>query len=161
MILAEEWLSSETIHLTSDSARNSGFGAYLGSTGDWFNSTWKAAGVREGHSMTYLELFPITLAMLVWGDKLANSKLILHCDNLGVVGIINKQSSRCPHIMSLLRKLVLTCLKHNIMVRSCYINTKANIVSDALSRFQWARFAAAAPNASKVPSAIRHLLPLN
>ena len=52
-----------------------------------------AAGVTGDHSIAYLELFTISLAMLTWAEKLANSKMICHCDNMSVVSIITS----CMH----------------------------------------------------------------
>ena len=158
MILPEEWLSSDVLQLWTDSAMSVGFSAYL--KGAWFCGSWQGAGVAPGHSIAYLELFPIVLAMTVWGNKLANSRIIFHCDNQAVVSIINRQSSKCPHIMALLRRLVLTCLKNNITAISRHQSGKTNVICDALSRFQWERFKAAAPHADTEPTPIAHLLPL-
>ena len=41
--------------------------------------------------------------------------ITFHCDNANVVHAINSQSSHLPKLMSLVRKLVVACLKHNIL----------------------------------------------
>ena len=159
MILANEWLSSDVIELYTDAAKSIGFGAYY--SGHWFNGTWDMAGVKGDYSIAYLELFPIVLAMLTWAEKLANCKINFHCDNMSVVSIINRQSSKCPHIMILLRKLVLVCLKQNIIFKSSHIEGIRNNITDALSRNQLERFAAIAQEADPMPTTIAQWLPLH
>ena len=57
-------------------------------------------------------------------------------DNAGVVEIVNKLSSKNHHIMKLVRMLVLSCLKYNILFRSQHVPGCQNIIADDLSRFQ-------------------------
>ncbi|XP_048249529.1 uncharacterized protein LOC124131745 [Haliotis rufescens] len=64
--------------------------------------------------------------------------------------------------MALVRQLVLLCLRHNILLKTKYINTNANVIADALSRFQWALFREAAPTADLAPrAATQHVDVLN
>ena len=44
--------------------------------------------------MTYLELFPVVVALHVWGPLLANKKILFHIDNQAVMYIANKQISK-------------------------------------------------------------------
>ena len=57
-------------------------------------------------------------------------------DNAGVVEIVNKLSSKNHHIMKLVRMLVLSFLKYNILFRSQRVPGYQNIIADHLSRFQ-------------------------
>ena len=38
--------------------------------------------------MTFLELFPVVVAISVWGPLLANKRILFHIDNQAVVQII-------------------------------------------------------------------------
>ncbi len=87
------------------------------------------------------------VAIVLWGHELRGKRIILRCDNESVIGIINKQTSRCPTIMSLVRFFVLQCLKNNIAFRARHVAGKNNVVADSLSRFQMLRFREAAPTA--------------
>lgn len=58
-------------------------------------------------------------------------------DNLAVVQIINKQSSKEKTLMKLVRRLVLATLNWNIHFRAKHIPGKHNITADRLSRFQF------------------------
>lgn len=58
-------------------------------------------------------------------------------DNLAVVQIINKQSSKQETLMKLVHLLVLATLKWNIHFRAKHISGKHNITADLLSGFQF------------------------
>lgn len=77
-------------------------------------------------------------------------RIVLRCDNISVVAIINKQSSKCPLIMKLVRFFVLQCLKNNLLFSARNVPGKENIIADALSRFQMLRFRREAPGAETV-----------
>ncbi|XP_048251513.1 uncharacterized protein LOC125379287 [Haliotis rufescens] len=148
------WVDSDFLQLFSDAAGGAGFGAYM--QGKWFNGAWPTQWVTDGttRDLTLLELFPITLAIQIWGKQLPNKKVLFYCDNQAVVTIINKQSTKAPRVMSLLRRLILQCLRYNIMFKAKYGCSTANTIADALSRFQLKRFREAAPAADQNPTPI-------
>ena len=98
-------------------------------------------------SIAFMELFPIVIAVELWGGLMANKRVKFWTDNQSVVAIVNRQTSKCPHIMSLVRKLVLAALHANIQFKAAYVEGTLNGISDALSRFQTQRFRQLAPRA--------------
>lgn len=56
--------------------------------------------------------------------------------------------------MDLLRALTLISMKHNFFVRARHVPGVHNVIADALSRFQEARFREAAPTADRDPCTI-------
>ena len=56
--------------------------------------------------ITFLELFPVVVALCIWGEHLKIKKIIFNIDNQSVVHIINKKSSKYVRVMSLVRHLV-------------------------------------------------------
>ena len=90
--------------------------------------------------MIYIELFPVVVAIFVWGQSLANLRILFYIDNQAVVHIVNKQTSKSPEVMTLVRKLVLNTLLFNITLKIQYINTLSNAIADSISRCQWHRF---------------------
>ena len=48
------------------------------------------------------------------GKAWMNSSVCVFTDKEDLVTVINKQSSKEPAVMTLLRKLILTCLRYNI-----------------------------------------------
>jgi hypothetical protein len=145
IFMDQSWLSDQDVQLFTDSSGAIGFGGFLDT--DWFQGKWPQHVSK--HSIAWLELFPIVVAIVLWGNRLKGKRIILRCDNEAVVCIINKQTSKCPLIMKLLRFFVLQCLKNNLAFSARHVPGKENNVADALSRFQMERFRQAAPNAKE------------
>ena len=156
MFMEERWLSSETLHLYTDAAASAGFGAVFGSR--WFYGAFPH-GFRDCN-ITFLEFVPIVMAITVWAKLIRNHCIMFHTDNAALVAIINKQSSRHPHVMAALRRLVVTCLQFNINFRAKHVPGVDNAITDALSRFQFQKFRELAPQCQPNPTVIPpHLQP--
>ena len=124
-----EPLSSPDLHMYSDSSL-SGFGATLGTRFivGTFPIAWK------GRDIQTLELFPILGLVSTFADFLQGKSLIMHCDNLALVHILNNQTSKSPSVMTLLRPLVLILLRKKIVFRAVHIPGISNSLADMLSR---------------------------
>ena len=123
---------SVSLHLYTDAAQEFGFGAILGN--QWLYGSWPK--LWKQYNIVTLELFPIVLALEIWGDELRNKAIRLHCDNLALVHIINKQTSKEPLTMVLIRRIVLHCLTYNIAFQAEHIPGKINTLADSLSHLQ-------------------------
>jgi hypothetical protein len=119
--------------LFTDAATTKGFAAVLGSR--WVAAEWSEDWKQ--HHINTLELFPIVLAVEMWGHLLANHRVLFPSDNMATVQVINATSSKCPHMMILVRRLVVAALTHNIEFRSEHVAGKSNLVADLLSRLQF------------------------
>lgn len=131
--LSDEWEHSDSLKLFTDASGVLGYAAILGDK--WFNGKWPVA--MQCMHITIKELFPIVVAMEYWGLALANRRIVFMCDNAAVVDIVNKISSKDSLIMTLVRRLVLTTLKYNILFRAKHVPGFTNVVADRLSRFQF------------------------
>lgn len=109
VFLAKEWDSSDFISLYTDASGPIGFSAVLGE--QWFAQQLSKELL---HFQTAIkELFPIVLALEIWGYQLQNKKILLLTDNMVIAQVINKQSSKDKSNMRLVRRLVLACLFHS------------------------------------------------
>ena len=108
------------------------FGGYFGSR--WFSGEWTPE--LKLLNIALLELYPICLAIKLWGKYLSNKCLQINSDNMAVVYIINSSTSKDPLIMTLLRIFVLDCMSYNILIRSTHLLGVLNKCSDLLSRGQ-------------------------
>ena len=156
---ADIWQTSNKLKLFTDAAGSLGFGAIFGR--HWCYESWPAHW-RQLNIAT-LELYPIILSMCLWGHTVKNQSILFFTDNAAVVDVINKQSCRDKSLMSLIRKLVLVCLEHNISFKAKHIPGVHNKLADALSRLQVAQFKQMAPADMEPQSNIipAHLLPQN
>ncbi|XP_033739135.1 uncharacterized protein LOC117326493 [Pecten maximus] len=153
--LFDKWISSDTIKMYSDAAGvHGGYAAVLGAS--WFTGQWTDE-LRVTH-ITVKELFPIVIALEMFGQKLANHRILFLCDNQAVVDIINKLSSKDAILMKLVRRLVLSTLKFNIHFRAKHIPGYTNVVADKLSRFQFQEAHKIAPWLDPHPVSIPPLL---
>jgi hypothetical protein len=137
--------------LFTDSAggQNRGFGIYF--QGKWAQKCWPKLWEEMGilKDITFLELFPVVVALCIWGEQLKNKKIIFNIDNQSVVHIINKKSSKSVRVMSLVRHLVLSTLQYNIMIKALHISGISNKIADSLSRCDWQRFRNLCPEADQ------------
>jgi hypothetical protein len=140
------------MELYTDASRMGYAGFYQG---HWFADKWPDTLTLVWNidvSMTFCELYPIVVAAIVWGSKWTSKHIVFHCDNTGTVHAINKGRSKSPHVMALMRRLVLVAAKHNFSYCSAHVPGIHNGISDALSRFQMERFRELAPGADLYPT---------
>jgi hypothetical protein len=88
------------------------------------------------YHITLRELFPIVLALEIWGEYLHNKCVTFYCNNKAVVYIINKQTSKDPSIMKLVRRFVVLILKYKFLFQTLHIEGVQNMAADQLSRLQ-------------------------
>ena len=126
----------------TDSSANKdlGFGGVIGDK-QWFYGKWEKNYITDLQpSIEYLELLAVLIGSYIWSNKLANQRLVIHCDNMAVVGMVNKMASSCRRCMHLLRLLVRHSLFFNFRVYAIYMRSKSNDLADSLSRLQFDRF---------------------
>ena len=158
IILPSEWADSDELQLYTDASGSIGFGAFF--KGHWVQGAWPAHWGIGRFDITFKELYPIVLAVQLWSHLLKNRKVVFYCDNQAVVAIINKQTSKSPNTMCLVRILVLACMQNNLLFRAKHLPGKVNNIADALSRAQFDRFRRLAPAADNHPTPIPNTLRL-
>lgn len=110
--------------------------------------------------ITFLEFFPIVIALHIWGSEMANKCISFVTDNSALVETINRQTSKHKLIMFLVRDLVLTSLKFNILFRAKHIAGVNNSRADLLSQLQVNQFKQIFPEADELPTQVPdNLLP--
>jgi hypothetical protein len=147
-LLQADWEDSSVIEFFTDSSKV-GYGGYFG--GEWFYGEWEG-GVGD-LPITVLEMYTVALALVTWGERLRNRKVVIWCDNQSVTHILTKQASKCGKLSMLLREAVLACLQFNVLIKAKYVRSEANVLADSLSRGDLRRFwSAAPPSARPTPS---------
>ena len=133
--LDDVWTPSTFLELYTD-ASDVGYGALFGSK--WFAESFSDADLVR--SITYRELYAIVIACATWSADLVSRRLLVHCDNLAVVEIVNTGSCKCREIMCLVCGLFSICVKYNFDIKLQHIPGVNNIAADSLSRLDLGHF---------------------
>ena len=157
MFLSDDWTVSDALCLYTDAASTQGFAGVFGSK--WFMHAWPDDFLSL--HINIMELFPIVIAVEIWGNQMTNQRILFLSDNEATVFVLNKMSSKDPIMMKLVRRLVVATMKYNIMFRSKHVPGKTNFVADKLSRFQLQEAKQWAPwldqDQSTLPQAFLHI----
>ena len=130
-------ISAEVLDMASDAAGNFALGMGAICQNDWVYTQWNETFCKKVNpSIEYLELFAVLTGVLLWVDKFRNKQIILFCDNMSVVEMINSSSSSCKNCMVLIRLLVLKGMTENVRIFARHIKGKNNYFCDALSRLK-------------------------
>lgn len=158
MFINQTWLTSDTIRLYSDAAGAHGYAVVYGA--QWaagsFPTSWDQYGI------CLKELYPIALAMCLWGHNWANRKVMFLTDNMSCAFILNTLTSKETNTMKLVRHMVLKAMKHNVLFKGEHIPGRHNVVADLLSRSKFQRARQLATWLEELPVTIpAQLLPEN
>ena len=105
-----------------------------------------------------LELVPIVLAASVWRNTWSRQRIRFNCDNLPVVQVLQKKSSKDPHLLKLLKNLTFFAVKFNFDYMAVHVEGKENPAADSLSRFQFQVFKKLCPEANEEPTEVEQNL---
>ena len=155
-------LTAEEIDLFSDASKNPrlGYGGHCGP--EWIVGQWDYHFIVENDpNIAFLELYAVAIGVLKWLRLFKNRKVLLFCDNMSVVHMVNEMTSKCGHCMKLICLIVLEALLWNVKLGAKYVNTKLNGKADTLSRLDVNRFRRISTNMNDQPSSIpEELLPI-
>ena len=139
----DKLVTATEVGFSTDSSASAklGFGGICLSAKQWFWGRWEDGYIENFKpSIEYLELYAVCVGLFIWAERFTGLGLLIHCDNMSVVSMVNNMTSGCKRCMHLMRLLVLCGLKHNFRVRAVHITSKNNDLADSLSRLQFSRF---------------------
>jgi len=143
------FICADLLQLYTDASGSMGYDAVFQQS--WFYGEWDDNW--EDVNITVKELYPIVLALELWGNKLQNKSVMFNCDNEALVFVLNKQSSKDPQIMYLIRRLVLS-LSFNILFKATHLPGRCSVLSDALSRLQVSKLRSMLPEVDILPTGV-------
>ena len=134
-------ITSKEVEFYTDASANDQLGCGGIFQQNWFVQQWDERFIRQFKpSINYLELYALTVAISAWIHKLKNQRIYIFCDNMSVVQMVNKTSSKCKNCMVLIRIIVLKALTYNVKINVKHVPGKYNKYSDWLSRMQYQNF---------------------
>ena len=146
-------VTSQEIDMYSDASGVLGFGAYCNV--NWTYGLWPSEYLEKRNpSIDYLELFGLTVGVILWIHKFKNRSVMLFCDNTGMRDMVNANCGKNKNCMALLRLVIAECLVHNVRLKVKYVKSEHNGKADALSRNQLTRFRQLGPNMNEFPEPI-------
>ena len=149
------------IDFYTDASRNFSLGCGGVCGNEWYALQWDRFFMQINQpSINYLELYAVLIGVILWIEKFKNKRVVIFCDNMSVVHMINNNSSNCKNCMILIRILVLQGLVHNTRIYAKHVRTHLNKKADLLSRakFQQFRVHAAKDKMKHTPREIPELL---
>ena len=126
-----DWKVDVNWRLYSD-ASGKGFSSIFGSM--WIMGKFPVSWWPK--SIAIKELTPIYLGFCMWIKLLQNSKICFLVDNESIVHVLRSKTSRDPIIMSMIRRMVVLSMLHNIQFYALHVPGRHNVVADLCSRFQ-------------------------
>jgi len=101
-----------------------------GTAGRWCHSH----PIESSSDIGWAELHAVLYMVAAIGAAAPNSSITLLVDNQSDVAIINRQSTRSPALLSLLRAIYSVATEHNLRLIARHIPGTSNATADALSR---------------------------
>jgi hypothetical protein len=74
------------------------------------------------------------MAAATWAPRLAKRRVIMRCDNEGVVEMLNRDRCRCGKMMVAMRELAHIMARGSFELRSKWVASGDNTMADLLSR---------------------------
>ena len=113
--------------LFTDASGSEGWDAYW--SGRWLQDRWSSN--QQKMNITRKELYAIVMAVNTWGVSWQHQKILLNCDNLAVVDIWAKGTTKSPEVMALVWLLYFCAACYNINVSVQHISGTENKIADA------------------------------
>ena len=135
-------------HVYSDASGSFGCGAFCQHVG-WFQLIWPALWSEV--SIAAKEMVPIVLAAVLWGRHWAGQHICFHVDNLAVVAIIRRGTSKDPRLQHLMRCFMFFAALFRFHTTASHVAGRTNVAADALSRNNMSLFLSLVPQTSRTP----------
>ncbi len=71
----QSWVGHHDIQFFTDASGGIGFGGFY--EGRWFQGAWPSKQFTNEHSIAWLEMFPIVVAVVLWGNQLKGKRIVL------------------------------------------------------------------------------------
>ena len=120
----------EDITIFTDASGNWGCGAAW--KNEWIQYPWDHIWVDQ--NIATKELLPILFAVAVWGSQWRSKHLLVRCDNMAVVQILNAQNCKDQSLLYLMRCLHFFLALYDIRLRARHVEGTKNLIADAISR---------------------------
>ena len=131
MMLLEQWSIPDSV-IACD-ASTVGCGGWF--TGKFFHCKFPLFIQKLNLHINSLELLVIMVTFKVWGRFLKGKKIVINCDNICSVNVVNSGFSRVAFHQSCLREICFVAALSEFQVKAQHIKGVDNRLPDWLSRW--------------------------
>ena len=114
----------------------------------------KWSGSLADNHFTIKEMITIVIAAVLWGQSWRGKSVLIQCDNMAVVHIVDQESSKNKVAIHLARCLSFTSATYEFHLSASHIKGADNILADALSRDNLPLFHPLRPQAEPFPTPV-------
>ncbi len=94
--------------------------------------------VKELH-INFLEMLAIVVSCRIWGHNWQGRRIVIHCDNLVSVTVMNTGRTKDEFLKSCFRGLAFIAARYEFRIHGVHIAGLCNRVPDILSRWKHAQ----------------------
>ena len=127
-----DWSVPDAIISTDSSL--TGCGGFSCVTGEFFHREFPEYILDYDLDINSLELLTVVIAMKLWGPYLHGCRIVILCDNMTSVSVLNSGRTRNDFLCSCLREVTFLCAVNEAQIRAQHISSLDNRLSDLLSR---------------------------
>ena len=131
MILSDEFSNPD--QLFSVDACLTGCGGWM--DGRYFHCSFPEFILDQNLHINLLEMLTIVVALKLWGKHFTNLKVIIYCDNMVSVRVLNTGATRNEFLQSCLREVCWIAAVNNFELKAKHISGCDNRLPDLLSRW--------------------------
>ena len=92
----KSYISANEIRFFTDASGNFKLGMGGVCERSWFTKMWDSDFMKTYNpSIEYLELYALVTGILLWIHRYRNKRVVIFCDNISVVYMVNKSTSIC------------------------------------------------------------------
>lgn len=128
-----DMLWSEPDGVFSCDANLNGCGAYY--QGRYFHRQFPDHIKNLELHINALELITLLVACKLWSSEWSGRKIVVHCDNMATVTVLNAGRTKCRHMLMYVRELFAVAATGQFTIKAVHCEGKTNRIADALSRW--------------------------
>ena len=103
--------------------------------GEYFHTPFPSFVLNDCSHINGLELINLLVAVRLWGYQCKYKRLLIFCDNLATVTVLNTGKCKDKFMLKCLREITMICAKMQLEVRAIHIPGTENRIADHLSRW--------------------------
>ncbi len=102
---------------------------------EYFHSSFPEFITSQELHINALELLSIVVCLKIWGNRWKGLRILIYCDNLVSVTVINSGRTRDSFLQNCLREICFLCASFECQVRAIHLPGVDNRFPDMLSRW--------------------------